>query len=262
MTPPAAPIRALVVDDERLARKSLQVLLSADAEVELVGECGRPQEAVRLLKQRPVDLLFLDVQMPGMDGFELLEAAGTQAAVVFVTAFEQHALRAFEVRAVDYLLKPYDDERFATVLARAKAHVRGQRLQALAQQLAGMVASPAAPPAPSAPRHLERLVVRESGRVTLLPVEQVDWVEADDYYVQVHAGGKSHLLRQSLRELETQLDPQRFLRIHRSTLVNVARVKSLEPLFHGEYWVVLQDGHKLKLSRSFRDRLDALLSGR
>src|SRR5215218_5957146 len=257
----AERIRTLVVDDERLARQSLHLLLSSDAEVELVGECGRPQEALRLLKQRAVDLLFLDVQMPGMDGFELLEAAGTDAAVVFVTAFEQHALRAFEVRAVDYLLKPYDDERFAAVLARAKAHVRGQRLQALAQQLAGLVAAPAAAAPPPA-RHLERLVLRDAGRVTLLPVDQIDWVEADDYYVQVHAGGKSHLLRQSLRELEEGLDPQRFLRIHRSTLVNVARVKSLEPLFHGEYWVVLHDGNRLKLSRSYRDRLDALLAGR
>ena len=257
----AEPIRALVVDDERLARKSLSVLLSADAEVELVGECGRPQEAVRLLKQRSVDLLFLDVQMPGMDGFELLEAARSTAAVVFVTAFEQHALRAFEVRAVDYLLKPYDDERFATVLARAKAHVRGQRLQALAQQLAGLVSGPATP-APPAARYLERLVLRESGRVTLLPVEQIDWIQADDYYVQVHAGGRSHLLRQSLRELEAALDPQHFLRIHRSTLVNVARVKSLEPLFHSEYLVVLANGQRLKLSRSYRERLDALLAGR
>ncbi len=260
MPMPSERIRTLVVDDERLARRSLQVLLSSDAEVELVGECGRPQEALRLLKQRAVDLLFLDVPMPGMNGFELLEAAGTDAAVVFVTAFEQHALRAFEVRAVDYLLKPYDDERFAAVLSRAKAHVRGQRLQVLAQQVAGLVSVAAAPATPT--RHLERLVVREAGRVTLLPVEQIDWIEADDYYVQVHVGAHSHLLRQPLRELETQLDPQRFLRIHRSTLVNVARVKSLEPLFHGEYLVVLQDGRKLKLSRSYRDRLDALLSGR
>ena len=162
---------------------------------------------------------------------------------------------------MDYLLKPYDDERFATVLARAKAHVRGQRLQALAQQLAGLVSGPATP-APPAARYLERLVLRESGRVTLLPVEQIDWIQADDYYVQVHAGGRSHLLRQSLRELEAALDPQHFLRIHRSTLVNVARVKSLEPLFHSEYLVVLANGQRLKLSRSYRERLDALLAGR
>jgi two-component system, LytTR family, response regulator len=253
------PIRTLVVDDEQLARRNLEVLLAADPEVQWVGECARPRDAVRVLQQQPVDLLFLDVQMPGMDGFQLLETAGATPAVVFVTAHDSYALKAFEVRAVDYLLKPFDDERFARVLARAKEHVKGARLQAMAQQLASMVAAPA-PPEP--PRYLERLAIRDSRRVTLLPVEEVDYIEADDDYVQVHAGGRSHLLRQPLRELEAQLDPRRFLRIHRSTVVNVARIRSLEPLFHREYWVVLLGGQRLKLSRSYRVSLEALLAGK
>jgi two-component system LytT family response regulator len=287
-----APVRVLVVDDEPLARRGLAVLLRADAEVEVAGECGSGPEALAALARAPVDVLFLDVQMPGMDGFEVLRQLppGRVGAVVFSTAFDHYALRAFEAHALDYLLKPYDDERFAHVLARAKKHVRDGRVQALAHQLAGLLgglgptvqpvaaAGHAAPPAsaPLAPAALAdppeaeraarpplaRFVLREAGRVSFLPVEQVDYIEAEDYYVEVHAGGRSHLLRQSLRELEGELDPRRFVRIHRSTIVNVERVKELQPLFHGEYRVLLHDGTALKLSRSYRDRLDTLLAVR
>ncbi|MCY1023872.1 LytR/AlgR family response regulator transcription factor [Pyxidicoccus sp. MSG2] len=260
-------IRTLVVDDEHLARKSLRLLLSADPDIEVVGECATGRKAIQALQQGPVDLLFLDIQMPGVDGFEVLQAAGPGAAsaVVFVTAFDTHALRAFDVGAIHYLLKPFDDARFASVLARAKAHVSGLRVQGMARKLgelcAAVAPAPAAPPA-LAPTYLERLAVKEAGRVLLVPVEQIDWAEAEDYYVQVHVGGRAHLLRQSLRELEAQLDPRRFLRIHRSTLVNLERVKELQPLFHGEFWVLLHDGRRLKLSRSYRDRLDQVLSVR
>lgn len=262
-----ALIRVLVVDDERAARRGMSALLSADPEVQVVAECANGPEAVTALRQHAVDLVFLDVQMPGMDGFQVLrEARPERAAIVFVTAHDTYALKAFEVHALDYLLKPFDDERFARVLARAKEHVRGGRIQALARQLSGLLGPlPAAAPAPSpspGPRYLERLAIKKSGHVSFLPIEKVDWLEADDYYVQVHTGGQSHLVRYSLRELEAQLDPRQFLRIHRSTIVNVERVKELQPLFHGEFRVVLHDGTCLKLSRSFRERLDALLGKR
>jgi two-component system, LytTR family, response regulator len=256
----AAPVRVLVVDDERIARQSLLSLLAGDAEVHVVGECASGAQAVEALRQHPVDVLFLDVEMAGMDGFQVLRQAGAPltAAVIFVTAHDTYALKAFEVHALDYLLKPFDDERFAQVLARAKAHVRNGRIQTVARQLAGLLGTAAPAPTPP-PRYLERLVLKEVGRVAFLDVEKVDWLEAEDYYIQVHAAGQTHLLRQSMKELEAQLDPRRFVRIHRSTIVNVERVKELRPLFHGEYHVILRDGHQLKLSRGYRARLDALL---
>ncbi len=258
MSPEAAsaPIRVLVVDDE---------------DVELVGLCATGSQAVETLRRQPVDVLFLDIEMAGMDGFQVLRESGPgrPAAVVFVTAHETYALKAFEVHALDYLLKPFDDERFARVLSRAKEHVRGGRIQLLARQLAGLLgtapapapALPASPPLPpEAPGgYLERLVLKEVGRVAFLEVEEIDWLGAEDYYVEVHAGQQTHLVRKSLRELESQLDPRRFVRIHRSTIVNVQRVKELRPLFHGEYQVILRDGTSLKLSRGYRERLDALL---
>ncbi|ADO76056.1 LytR/AlgR family response regulator transcription factor [Stigmatella aurantiaca] len=264
----SAPIRVLVVDDERIARQSLLSLLAADPEVRVVGECASGPQAVEALRQHPVDVLFLDVEMAGMDGFQVLRQAGPElsAAIIFVTAYDTHALKAFEVHALDYLLKPFDDERFARVLARAKEHVRNGRIQTLARQLAGLLGAAPPPPAaapvtppPEPPRYLERLVLKDVGRVAFVNVEEVDWLEAEDYYIQVHTAGQTHLIRQSLRELETQLDPRRFVRIHRSTIVNVERVKELRPLFHGEYHVILRDGNQLKLSRSYRARLDALL---
>lgn len=262
--------RALVVDDEPIARKSLQVLLERDPEVELVGHCATGRAAIQMLQRTPVDVLLLDVQMPGAGGFEVLEVVGPEAAlaVVFVTAFDDYAVQAFEVGAVHYLLKPYDDARFASVLARAKEHVRGVRVRRLARQLteacttgAPPISSPT-PNAPLAPSYRERLAVKDAGKVTLLPVEQIDWVEAEDDYVEVHVGPRSHLIRGTLRELEVELDPRRFVRIHRSLMVNLDRVKELQPLFHGEYSVLLSGGQRLKLSRSYRDRLDLLLSGR
>ncbi len=263
----SAPIRVLVVDDEPLARKGLLALLAGDPELTLVGECASGAQAVEALRRAPVDVLFLDVEMADMDGFQVLREVGPEraAAIVFVTAYDTYALKAFEARALDYLLKPFDDERFARVLARAKEHVRGGRIQSLARQLAGLLGTPRAasppspPPSPPPERYMERLVLKGVGRVAFLEVEEVDWLEAEDYYVQVHASGQTHLVRQSLRELETQLDPRRFVRIHRSTIVNVQRVKELRPLSHGEYQVILRGGTTLKLSRGYRERLDALL---
>ncbi|ATB38564.1 DNA-binding response regulator [Cystobacter fuscus] len=264
-----APIRVLLVDPERATRQALGLRLAADPEVELVGQCARGPEALRLLRQHPMDVVFLDVELSGMDGFQVLREAGSErtGAIIFVTAAATHALKAFEVHALDYLLKPIQDERFTRVLARAKEHVRGERIQVLARQLVGLLgmtpgAAPSAPslvPPPSAPHYLEQLVLKEVGRVAFLPVGEVDWMEAEDCYVQVHAEGRTHLLRQSLRELEGRLDPHQFVRIHRSTIVNVHRVREMRPLFHGEYQVILRDGTCLKLSRSYRQRVDVLL---
>ena len=255
MSAPAPRLRALVVDDEPIARRTLRQLLERDPDVTVAGECPSGRAAVQALRQGPVDVLLVDVEMPGMSGLDVVRAAGpgAAAAVVFVTAHETYALDAFEVGAVHYLLKPFDDARFAAVLARAKAHASGRHLQALAQRLGGVPGA--------APPHLERLVVRDAGRITLVPVRDVDWVEAADCYVELHVGPRTHLLRGSLSDLEARLDPRRFARIHRSTLVNVERVQELHPLFHGEYLVVLEGGPRLKLSRTYRDRLGPLLAG-
>jgi two-component system, LytTR family, response regulator len=255
-----APISVLIVDDEPLARRTVRLLAERDPAVRIVGECANGTDAVGALQRLPVDLVFLDIQMPGLDGFAALARAGdAQApAVVVVTAFAEHAVRAFDVQAVDYLLKPFDDRRFQRALDRAKAHLRVRRL---ARQMAEAVgaAEPAGAPASASGSYLERVVLKNAGRLSSLPVDDIDWIEAQDYYAELHAAGREHLVRMSLRELEARLDPRRFVRIHRSTIVNVRRVGELEPLFHGEYLVRLRDGTRLKLSRSFKDRLDRLL---
>ena len=263
-------IRALVVDDEKPARQRLLDLLEKRAEVAVVGECASGGAAVRLIHEAQPELLFLDVQMPGLGGFEVVEQVGVGRlpVTVFVTAFDQYALRAFEASALDYLLKPYSDERFDQCLARALAHVRTQRREELSARLlsllagAGKTGAPesfAAPTQPAPARHLERLLVKTGGRVLFLPAGDVDWIEAAGVYVQLHAGGRKYLHRASLTELEAQLDPDRFIRIHRSSLVNIESVKELHPHSHGDYVVVLKDDTRLKLSRSFRQKFEARL---
>jgi two-component system, LytTR family, response regulator len=233
----APRIRTLIADDEPLARTSLVALLERDEEIELLGECGSGTQAVDTIRTTRPDLLFLDVQMPGCDGFGVLEQAGTAApkAVVFVTAYDRYAVKAFEAEALDYLLKPFDDARFAKVLERAKAMVRDRK------------------------GHESRLMVKSAGRVTILKTGEIDWIEAADYYACLHVGGKTHLLRRSLTELEGDLDALKFCRIHRSTIVNLDRVGEMRLDSHGEYEVVLRDGTKLRLSRSCREQLQARL---
>jgi two-component system LytT family response regulator len=197
------------------------------------------------------DLLFLDVQMPEMDGFAVLAAVGADAvpAVVFVTAYDEHAVRAFEVHAVDYLLKPFDDERFERALGRAKERVLAgapdERLDALLRQR-----SPAS----------SRILVRKRDKVLVVAVDDIDWIEATDYYATLHVGGAAHLLRETLNDLERQLDPQSFVRVHRSAMVNVARVREIHPLFHGDCALVLADGTRVKLSRSRREHFERLFT--
>jgi len=279
MPDPQAPVRVVIVDDEPLARRTLRVLLEPEAGVEVVAEAGNGAEALDAIAATAPDLVFLDVQMPEMDGFEVLNALGPERipAVIFVTAFDEHAVRAFDAEAADYLLKPFDDERFARALARARARIGDGRVRELASRLARMLSpdSPAphlpspSPSSPSpaaeagdAPRFAERIVVKRNSRVTLLDVQTVDWIEAADYVVRIHAGGAVHVLREPIADLERRLDPRRFFRIHRSTIVNLASVKELQPLFHGEYVVIMRDGSELRLSRARRDRLQQLLGAR
>ena len=257
-------IRALIVDDEPLARRNLRVLLEDDPEIEIVGECGSGYEALEVINEQPPDLLFLDIQMPEMSGFEVLERIehGRIAAVVFVTAFDQYALKAFEVHALDYLLKPFDDARFEKALRQAKAQIEQRQINQLSRKLFALLEDRAAPPPEKRTAgHLTRFMIKASGRVLFLKAEDVDWIAADDYYVKLHAGRKTHMLRETLSDLETRLDPEKFIRIHRSTIVNIERIKELHPHFNGEYLVILQDGTELKLSRSRREQVQAALKG-
>lgn len=235
-------IRTLIVDDEPIARRTLRLLLEKDPEIKLVGECDGVAAVAVIEKSRP-DLLFLDIQMPELDGFQLLERIGieTVPAVVFVTAYGQHALRAFDVDAVDYLMKPFDDERFATTLRRVKS----------------LLAQPAEK---TAPRYLRRLVIRTSSRILLVKVEDIDWIEAADYYARVHVGGKGYLIRQTMGDLEQALDPAMFFRLHRSGIVNLDKIRELVPHFKGEYTAVLQNGASLRMARGRFEELQRRLA--
>ncbi len=248
------PVRVLVVDDEAPARAALRRMLGEDPEVEVVGCCADGKAALAALRTLAPEVLFLDVAMPGLDGFQVMRAAGPRPPrVVFVTAHAGHALEAFDTEAVDYVLKPFDDDRFARALSRAKAAARADRTLALAARLSSEARTQAAP------AYLERIVVPDREGVRVVPVAEIDWIEAQDYYVELHIGSRSYLLRRSLKLLEERLDPRQFARVHRSAIVNVARIQALRPATHGERDLVLRDGTQLKLSRMYRDRLAELL---
>ncbi len=261
----AKKIRTLIVDDEPLARQSIRLLLKADAEVEVVGEAGSGAEAVKAIRRHSPDLVFLDIQMPEMDGFGVIEHidAERMPVVVFVTAFDRYALKAFEVHALDYLLKPFSDARFEKALRQAKAQIGQREISHLSQRLLALLEDRdgrrAPPPTARATNYLSRLMVKSAGRVFFLKADEIDWIEAADYYVKLHVGRKSHLLRESMSELESKLDPEKFLRTHRSSIVNLDRVREMHPLPGGEYAVLLHDGTSLKLSRARREHLQRLL---
>ena len=264
----SAPLRVLVVDDEPAARRGIKLLLESASAVNVVGEAGDGPEAVRQIEVLEPYIVFLDVQMPSYDGFEVMKrVAATQLpAVIFVTAYDEHALRAFDVSAVDYLLKPYEDSRFNAALARAAEEVRRRRAGDLGARLERLIAalerSPSTPPAPEAagPGGLaDRILIKSSGELHFIKTEEIDWIEAEGDYMKFHAGGRAHLLRETMARLESRLDPRRFIRIHRSTIVNVDRVRKMSPSFAGEYAVVLNDGTKLRLSRGYQDRLQEIL---
>ncbi len=247
-------VRVAVVEDEPPARLGMRTLLAADREVDLVVECATAEEALVALQRTPVEVLFLDVQLARRSGFDLLAALGANRppAVVFVTAHDQHAVRAFEVQAVDYLLKPFDDERFAQALERARQRLRQGKAQALAEQLAATFGR--APDA--APR---TLTLKDGARAVFLREDEIDWIEAQDYYVEIHAGSAAHLHRETLQDLEARLDPERFVRIHRSAIVRIDRIRQLQALPSGDAAVILRDGTELRVSRSRREAIRAVL---
>lgn len=261
----SARIRAIIVDDEPTARRGVRLLLEKDGQVDVVGEAATGEEAVELMRREKPQLAFLDVQMPGSDGFEALKQIdpAEAPAVVFVTAYDEHALRAFEVNAVDYLLKPYDDARFAAALQRAKDDVRRRQTENVNARLTQLLdylqqnAASAAAPKEEAPG--ERILVKSSGEIFFLKAEEIDWIEAEGDYMKFHVAGRTHLMRETMARLEARLDPKRFIRIHRSTIVNIDRLRKLSPSFAGEYAVVLHDGTKLKLSRGYHERIATLL---
>ncbi|MBI5380571.1 MAG: response regulator transcription factor [Opitutae bacterium] len=265
MNPPLPPIRTLIVDDEPTARRGVRLLLAADPEIEIIGEAGTGAEAVECIRRDQPALIFLDVQMPQGDGFKVLEsfAPAQRPAVVFVTAYDEYALKAFDVHAVDYLLKPYDDARFRAALDRAKHFTRHRQTSAiddrLQQLLAYLKQTPPADERETEAARPDRILIKSAGEIIFLKAEEIDWIEAEGDYMKFHVDGRAHLQRETMARLEARLDPKRFVRIHRSTIVNIDRVRKLSPSFLGEYAVVLQDGTKLKLSRGYHDRLTTLL---
>jgi two-component system, LytTR family, response regulator len=256
-------IRTLIVDDEPVARRNLRALLSVDPDVEIIGECSGGADAVEAVRAMQPDLVLLDVQMPEMNGFEVIEALGPRQmpAVIFVTAFDQFALRAFEVHALDYLLKPFDDSRFEMALSRAKSQIEQREASEIGRKLFTMLEDLGRPQPREQKRtvYVEKFMIKSSGRIFFLRADEIDWIEAADYYVRLHAGRHSHMLRETMADLEAKLDPEKFLRIHRSTIVNLSRVKQVQSRAGGEYAVVLEDGTQLKLSRSRREQLEMIL---
>ena len=262
-------IRALIVDDEVNARKGIRTLLSRDPLLEVVGECGDGHQAVESIERLAPDLVLLDVQMPHKSGFEVVEALDLERPpiLIFITAWDSYALKAFEVSALDYLLKPFSDERFYQALERAKTQHRERRTAEFSRRLLALVehhrgAGPAGDSvgAPEAEEPLlRRFLIKAGGEINFVPAEEVDWLQAVGYYTKIHAGRKSYLLRGNLGSLEARLDPKEFARIHRSAVVNLNRVRRLKDWFNGECLVVLQDGTELKVSRRHRQRLETLL---
>jgi len=267
-------IRALIVDDESLARKALRAMLKDDSEMEVIAECRNGKEAVIVIREQSPDVVFLDIQMPEMDGLEVVEEVGVNQmpVTVFVTAYDKYALRAFEAHALDYLLKPFDHDRFNTALQRAKTNVRQQKLGEMSESLFAvlqdMKPAPSESPLQTDNRKpgkavhkepIDRVVIKASGRIYFLKIEEIDWVEGAGDYLSLHSGSQTHLIRETMGNFHAKLDPKKFLRIHRSTIVNVERVKDIRPLFKGEYVITLTSGKRLKSSRGYRHQLQALL---
>jgi len=255
-------IRTLIVDDEPLARRNLRVLLEKDPQIEIVEECRNGREAVKAINTLSPDLIFLDIQMPEMDGFDVLAHVGPEhiQAIIFVTAFDQYALKAFDVHALDYLLKPFDDERFGHALRRAKAQIEAHEINRLSKRLLALLEErESEQKVTKREKYLTRLMIKDSGRMTLLKVNDIDFIEADGNYAKLHVGRATQLLREKMNDLESRLDPAKFVRIHRSIIVNLDRIKEMHPHFNGDYIVVLQDGKQLRMSRTRREHLEARL---
>jgi two-component system LytT family response regulator len=270
-------IRTAIVDDEPDARDGIRDLLANDADIVVVGEGRTGREAVGLIRDAHPELVFLDVHMPELDGFGALAAVHPEPmpVVVFVTAYEKHALEAFEVHAVDYLLKPFSDERFFEALRCAKEQVQQRRIGEVGHHLADLVrAEPAAAPfaaphadtvtveLPAGERYVDRVMVRTARGSIFLRTDDIDWIQADDYYAKLHVSGRSYLIRETMRHLERRLDPRRFVRVHRSAIVNIDRVHALQPYFRGAHVLTLKDGTQVTMSRSRRANLEKVVGWR
>ncbi|MBS1796155.1 MAG: response regulator transcription factor [Acidobacteria bacterium] len=244
-------IRTLIVDDEPLARERVRRFLRDEADVAVVGECGDGAEAIEFIKNERPDLVFLDIQMPEKTGFEVVRALDPKTAptIVFVTAYDQYALQAFDASALDYLLKPFNRERLQRAVTRARELIENRQRGKLDERLASLIAD-----LKTEKKYLERLVVKSVGRVFFLKTDEIDWIEAAGNYLKLHVGRESHLIRETMNAIESRLDPDKFLRIHRSTVVNIDRIKELHPMFSGDYSVILRNGAELTLSRNYRER--------
>jgi len=253
-----APIRCLIVDDETLAREAIHALIRNDPGLEIVGEAADGPAAVRKIERLRPDLLFLDIQMPEVDGFQVLQRVSERSLpvpfTIFVTAYDRHALQAFAAHAIDYLLKPIPDERFQDAVANAKSRITAGRHTALANHLADFLAR-----SDFLVRRTSRLPIKDKGRIIFLRLDQVEWIESEGNYVRLHLSGESHLHRETLQAIETNLDPAQFMRIHRSAIVNTHRIEELRPWFTGEYVVRMQCGKELTLTRKYRDNLRRLI---
>ena|SRR5436190_15911566 len=245
-------LTTLIVDDEPLARERLMGLLSTESDIEVLGQCRDGEEAVSAIHERHPDLVLLDLEMPRMDGFEVIDTIGPERMpmVIFVTAYDQHAIKAFQVRALDYLLKPFDRDRFSDALQRARTQIESQTNGDLGKRLLALMKDMKR----DTPK-TDRLVVKSGGRLFFLRADEIDWIEAAGNYVRLHVGNQSHLLRETMNAIEARLDPERFFRIHRCRIVNVERIQEMQPWLNGEYSVVLRTGVRLTLSRGYREKL-------
>jgi len=256
MAQPAEPIRVLVVDDEAPARQRLIDLLKKDSQIGSVLEAVNGKAAVEIIGREALDLVFLDVQMPELDGLQVIETVGaeTMPLTIFVTAYDQHAIRAFEANALDYLLKPFSDERWEAALARAKARHNELSLREFGHSVLRMLGARA-----PGGRYLDRLAVKGSGTTRFIRVADIDWIEGAGVYVNLHLSGKELLYRSALNDLAGRLDPMRFVRVHRSAIVNIDSIVELQPISHGEFEIVLKDGHRSRVSRTYRIQLEKRL---
>ena len=250
-------IRTVIVDDEPLARRKLRSLLESEGDIEVIAESGNGQEALQLIEETVPHLLFLDIEMPGLNGLAVVEKIepSRMPATVFVTAYEQFAVQAFEIHAVDYLLKPFSRARFRKALHQVRGQIESRNSAELTSKVSALLDDLRKRDA-----YVNRFAVKSSGRLYFLRAEDIEWVDAAGNYVRLNAGGEAYQLRETMSSLEKQLDPDRFLRIHRSTIVNIERIREIRPLQHGEHVVVLKNGQRLNLSRGYRDRLAALLN--
>jgi len=251
-------IRALIADDESLARERVRELLADESDIELIAECADGREAVQAIQHHNPDLLFLDIEMPELDGFQVLKSVPTEhmPAVIFITAYDRYAIKAFEEHALDYLLKPFDKARFANAVSRARTRLEHENNGTLSSKVVALLQQ-----VDAQPKLIDRLAIKSRGRVVFLRTDEIEWIEAAGNYVEVHAGKDCHLIRDTLNSFEEKLDSRKFMRIHRSCMVNLEFIKELQPGLAGEYVVVMRDGRQLTLSRGYRDKVQQLIGG-